>query len=259
MSNMPSPSPISTDSEYDGRSSSQADEVTDRRLKPTTDDRVADRRRRNGESAKRSREKRKKFLNEMEENYGTLLESNKSLQDENKRLRELLASVGVDASFPPVQVKDIAPIPELLSSHKTAKRVKRECRVTPTANSFESEDTQNPSPQLENNPLAVATTVLLLTCCQMATSMVPWNEDAPLDSTPTTLPTLQTSTSILNGYARTLQINQKTCGPNSMPSTQNLTSRDLCSTNPSHVTDGRNIEPSESVPHQTNLVSANAA
>eukprot|EP00657_Telonema_sp_P-1_P003952 TRINITY_DN1918_c0_g1_i2.p1 TRINITY_DN1918_c0_g1~~TRINITY_DN1918_c0_g1_i2.p1 ORF type:complete len:223 (+),score=36.04 TRINITY_DN1918_c0_g1_i2:207-875(+) len=145
MSNMPSPSPISTDSEYDGRSSSQADEVTDRRLKPTTDDRVADRRRRNGESAKRSREKRKKFLNEMEENYGTLLESNKSLQDENKRLRELLASVGVDASFPPVQVKDIAPIPELLSSHKTAKRVKRECRVTPTANSFESAVGEQPT------------------------------------------------------------------------------------------------------------------
>merc|ERR1712159_989318 len=90
MTSLPFMSPISTDSEYDTQSSSQNEGSipglrvpglrADPRVKLTTDERVADRRRRNGESAKRSRQKRKKFLAEMETNYEKLTDTNTRLE-----------------------------------------------------------------------------------------------------------------------------------------------------------------------------------
>jgi len=185
-----SPSP-STDSEYDAPSSSQDEGGlrVDARFKPAKDERVADRRRRNGESAKRSRQKRKQELGEMENSYGKIMSDNKRLVDENMRLREIVASLGGDASsIPAVTLEPIPEItPESSNNRKSAKRIKSECRVDHTANSFESEATQSPSPQLENtsHQLAVATTVLLLTCCQMATSTIPTNPQIAFHQTST--------------------------------------------------------------------------
>eukprot|EP00656_Telonema_subtile_P000128 TRINITY_DN1005_c0_g1_i1.p1 TRINITY_DN1005_c0_g1~~TRINITY_DN1005_c0_g1_i1.p1 ORF type:complete len:222 (+),score=30.41 TRINITY_DN1005_c0_g1_i1:228-893(+) len=127
------PSPISTDSEYETQSSGGS---PDARSKPVQNDRVADRRRRNGESAKRSRQKRKAALGDMEENYVRLQEGNTHLQEENLRLRQLIASLGADASGIAAHIEPIPSIPEELLS--TAKKVKREYRVTTTATSFES-------------------------------------------------------------------------------------------------------------------------
>merc|ERR1712166_572398 len=120
-------SPISTDSEYDAPSSSQDEGPRlDARFKPAKDERVADRRRRNGESAKRSRQKRKQELGEMENNYGKIISDNKRLVDENMRLREIVASLGGDASsIPAVTLEPIPEItPESSNNQKSAKRIK---------------------------------------------------------------------------------------------------------------------------------------
>jgi hypothetical protein len=101
----------------------------------------------------------------MENNYVQLEEGHKRLLEENLKLRELVASLGGDLStlpsVPPMETTS----EDLAICSKKAKRTKFECRVETTANSSESEVTHNTSQQLElYNPLAVATTVLLLVC-----------------------------------------------------------------------------------------------
>merc|ERR1711959_580957 len=59
------------------------------------------------------------------------------LFEENKQLRELIASLGGDSSsVPSSSLSSISPLS--LNTSKTAKRVKRECRVDLPANSLES-------------------------------------------------------------------------------------------------------------------------
>jgi len=162
----------SPDSDYENHSSSHSEpqllevrDASDLRRKIGGDSKATDRRKRNGESAKRSRDKRKMRITEMEENYEQLEEGHKRLLEENLKLRELVASLGGDVSTLP-SVPPLDSISEDLAIPlKKAKHTKIECRVDTTANSFESEVTHNTSPQLElYNPLAVATTVLLLVC-----------------------------------------------------------------------------------------------
>jgi len=175
----------SPDSDYDNHSSSLLDQQVevrdenDLRRKIGGDVKTADRRKRNGESAKRSREKRKTRIEEMENNYVHLEEGHKRLVEENLKLRELVASLGGDLS-------SIAPIPpleetnseDLIISSKKAKHTKLEYRDT-TANSFESEVTHNNSQQLELfNPLAVATTVLLLVCFPIMNSLSQMSQES---------------------------------------------------------------------------------
>merc|ERR1711959_168606 len=113
------------------------------------------------------------------------------LFEENKQLRELIASLGGDSSsVPSSSLSSISPLS--LNTSKTAKRVKRECRVDLPANSLESEATQNPSQQLEprTHQLAVATTALLLTLLSASRSVMTGATPKPQD------PQLMTSTSL---------------------------------------------------------------
>merc|ERR1711934_960272 len=157
---------VSTDSEYDSPSEKDA------RVRPCLDAKIAERRRRNGESAKRSRQKRKAKQMGMENGYNEMAAANAKLVEENTRLRELIASLGGTASS--VAQTNVSEVPPLSTSnnHMSAKRVKRECRVALTANSIESEATQPTSQQLEPTPhqLAVTTTALLLTLLSTMTS-----------------------------------------------------------------------------------------
>merc|ERR1712086_276281 len=157
MGTVPRDMLASPDSDYENHSSSHSEpqllevrDASDLRRKIGGDSKATDRRKRNGESAKRSRDKRKMRITEIEENL---------------KLRELVASLGGDVSTLP-SVPPLDSISEDLAIPlKKAKHTKIECRVDTTANSFESEVTHNTSPQLElYNPLAVATTVLLLVC-----------------------------------------------------------------------------------------------
>eukprot|EP00656_Telonema_subtile_P000129 TRINITY_DN1005_c0_g1_i2.p1 TRINITY_DN1005_c0_g1~~TRINITY_DN1005_c0_g1_i2.p1 ORF type:complete len:261 (+),score=5.86 TRINITY_DN1005_c0_g1_i2:228-1010(+) len=227
------PSPISTDSEYETQSSGGS---PDARSKPVQNDRVADRRRRNGESAKRSRQKRKAALGDMEENYVRLQEGNTHLQEENLRLRQLIASLGADASGIAAHIEPIPSIPEELLS--TAKKVKREYRVTTTATSFESEATQSTSQQLElTQPLAVATTVLLLTCCQMAN--IPLNPMGHQQTTSTTPQISTLPTTLRCCSQRASQQDQRrtllTSSPLAPVNLRKWTLPDLCSTDSPNV------------------------
>eukprot|EP00658_Telonema_sp_P-2_P064250 TRINITY_DN5317_c0_g1_i3.p1 TRINITY_DN5317_c0_g1~~TRINITY_DN5317_c0_g1_i3.p1 ORF type:complete len:165 (+),score=35.59 TRINITY_DN5317_c0_g1_i3:238-732(+) len=56
-------------------------------------DRMDDRRRRNGESAKRSRQKRKVALQDVEGNYCKLITGQAALSEENAKLKELLTTL----------------------------------------------------------------------------------------------------------------------------------------------------------------------
>merc|ERR1712199_91655 len=87
MASSPSLRPyLSTDSEFsDPGCSSQ--HISSR---SEVDEKIADRRRRNGESAKRSRQKRKLRLEEMESSYQRLVSGQAQLVEENKKLRELI-------------------------------------------------------------------------------------------------------------------------------------------------------------------------
>merc|ERR1712159_70703 len=134
-SSPPSAGVISTDSEYDGASSHTE---ADLRFKPCNDAKVADRRKRNGESAKRSRQKRKLHLQEMENNMQELMTGHTELLSENKKLRELIVSLGGDLSSIPTSHVEPQLNKPPTSMSKTAKRVKRECRVDLAANSLES-------------------------------------------------------------------------------------------------------------------------
>jgi len=113
-------------------------DASDLRRKIGGDSKATDRRKRNGESAKRSRDKRKMRITEMEENYEQLEEGHKRLLEENLKLRELVASLGGDVSTLP-SVPPLDSISEDLAIPlKKAKHTKIECRVDTTANSFES-------------------------------------------------------------------------------------------------------------------------
>merc|ERR1712028_81455 len=98
----------SPDSDYENHSSSHSEpqllevrDASDLRRKIGGDSKATDRRKRNGESAKRSRDKRKMRITEMEENYEQLEEGHKRLLEENLKLRELVASLGGDVSTLP--------------------------------------------------------------------------------------------------------------------------------------------------------------
>merc|ERR1719506_2162693 len=139
MASSPSLRPsLSTDSDYDGGCCSSH---TDSRVStpPCVDDKIADRRKRNGESAKRSRQKRKLKLAEMESSYQSLVAGQAQLMEENEQLRKLIATLGGDPSAIPASLSTpVVPIPESQSTSKPAKRVKRECRADLKANSLES-------------------------------------------------------------------------------------------------------------------------
>merc|ERR1711934_847236 len=176
MASSPSLRPsLSTDSDYDGGCCSSH---TDSRVStpPCVDDKIADRRKRNGESAKRSRQKRKLKLAEMESSYQSLVAGQAQLMEENEQLRKLIATLGGDPSAIPASLSTpVVPIPESQSTSKPAKRVKRECRADLKANSLESEATQANSQQLEptHHQLALATTALLLTLLSTTSSTIP--------------------------------------------------------------------------------------
>merc|ERR1711861_61696 len=174
MASSPSLRPyLSTDSEFSdpGCSSQHTSSRSE------VDEKIADRRRRNGESAKRSRQKRKLRLEEMESSYQRLVSGQAQLVEENKKLRELIASLGGDASAisPTSLSTSVSQTPGSLSTSNTAKRIKRECRVDLKANSLESEATQANSQQLEptHHQLALATTALLLTLLSTTSSTIP--------------------------------------------------------------------------------------
>merc|ERR1711934_222252 len=175
MASSPSLRPsLSTDSDYDGGCCSSH---TDSRVStpPCVDDKIADRRKRNGESAKRSRQKRKLKLAEMESSYQSLVAGQAQLMGENEQLRKLIATLGGDPSAIPASLSTpVVPIPESQSTSKPAKRVKRECRADLKANSLESEATRANSLQLEPTPhqLALATTALLLTLLSTTSSTI---------------------------------------------------------------------------------------
>merc|ERR1711959_5978 len=135
-------------------------QTTDLRRRTGGSQSDVDRRRRNGESAKRSRAKRKELHDHMEESYANLVSTHKQLITENMKLRELVLSLGGDASAIP-KTKQLGPEVLACSRSKKAKHVKSEHRVDLAANSFEPADT-HPSQQLEKHqqPLAAATTVL---------------------------------------------------------------------------------------------------
>merc|ERR1711865_499272 len=135
---------------------------------------AADRRRRNSEAAKRSRAKRKQGLEALDKSNQILLDGHAELTEQNSKLREMITSLGGDASLVPPSG---SPANEgATSSTQTPNRAKRQRmetrigdRVTHTAeNSSESEDTQidnNTSQQSEkakHHQLAVATTALIL-------------------------------------------------------------------------------------------------
>merc|ERR1712070_82709 len=167
MASSPSLRPyLSTDSEFSDPGCSSQHTSS----RPEVDEKIADRRRRNGESAKRSRQKRKLRLEEMESSYQRLVSGQAQLVEENKKLRELIASLGGDASAisPTSLSTSVSQTPGSLSTSNTAKRIKRECRVDLKANSLESEATQANSHQL-----ALATTALLLTLLPTTSSTIP--------------------------------------------------------------------------------------
>merc|ERR1712146_256697 len=137
MASSPSLRPyLSTDSEFSDPGCSSQHTSS----RPEVDEKIADRRRRNGESAKRSRQKRKLRLEEMESSYQRLVSGQAQLVEENKKLRELIASLGGDASAisPTSLSTSVSQTPGSLSTSNTAKRTKRECRVDLKANSLES-------------------------------------------------------------------------------------------------------------------------
>merc|ERR1712093_859203 len=176
MASSPSLRPsLSTDSDYDGGCCSSH---TDSRVStpPCVDHKIADRRKRNGESAKRSRQKRKLKLAEMESSYQSLVAGQAHLLEENEQLRKLITTLGGDPSAIPASLSTpvVPTIPESQSTFKPAKRVKRECRADLKANSLESEATRANSLQLEPTPhqLALATTALLLTLLSTTSSTI---------------------------------------------------------------------------------------
>merc|ERR1712093_740288 len=188
---------LSTDSDYDGACCSSH---TDSRVTtpPCVDDKTADRRKRNGESAKRSRQKRKLKLAEMESSYQSLVAGQAHLLEENEQLRKLITTLGGDPSAIPASLSTpvVPTIPESQSTFKPAKRVKRECRADLKANSLESEATRANSLQLEPTPhqLALATTALLLTLLSTTSSTIRANpklQDAQIttSTSPGSIPT----------------------------------------------------------------------
>merc|ERR1711865_470924 len=105
---------------------------------------AADRRRRNSEAAKRSRAKRKQGLEALDKSNQILLDGHAELTEQNSKLREMIASLGGDASLVP---PSRSPANEgATSSTQTPSRAKRQRmesrigdRVTHTAeNSSES-------------------------------------------------------------------------------------------------------------------------
>eukprot|EP00658_Telonema_sp_P-2_P064249 TRINITY_DN5317_c0_g1_i2.p1 TRINITY_DN5317_c0_g1~~TRINITY_DN5317_c0_g1_i2.p1 ORF type:complete len:180 (+),score=29.49 TRINITY_DN5317_c0_g1_i2:238-777(+) len=126
-------------------------------------DRMDDRRRRNGESAKRSRQKRKVALQDVEGNYCKLITGQAALSEENAKLKELLTTL---TAGPEEQSPE--------DGDARAKRVKASGpRVVLMAKSVESEDTHHRASQQpeRTHPRAMTTTVLLTICLQAAASI----------------------------------------------------------------------------------------
>merc|ERR1712086_1111709 len=94
MGTVPRDMLASPDFDYENHSSSHSEpqllevrDASDLRRKIGGDSKATDRRKRNGESAKRSRDKRKMRITEMEENYEQLEEGHKRLLEENRKFR----------------------------------------------------------------------------------------------------------------------------------------------------------------------------